>query len=502
MEEKRNDNCDLNDLENAASKNDLRVESSEGIVAEKLKGEEHNESHHRSSHHKSSHHRSSHHESKSSRSSKKHSTYKKSKKRKEPSIKMLTLWLALLTVLVCGLLFWLIELNSRLNEVSDKLVDLASGNKTAGTEDSSVVQEDVERIPLYVRNEAEAVIERVSDLQNENTVSFIAISDMHMKADDTRVTEGLEHVGQAMALIREGVKIDFAASLGDMTWGAKDTPYSTGVEEIKKASELLDYGFAGVPNFRLIGNHDLLMYGYENDGKYLNPSELYDLIGKYNEGAVFPQGQKEKGYCYRDFADAKLRVICLNLNEHQDMSVSDTFWENYVTPDQVEWFARTLDLSAKENADEWSVIILSHQPLCWGEAYSEMVEVLDSYVSGASGKVVMEGKEIAFNFEGKNSAQVIANVHGHLHNFKTNLVGSSRIPTIAVPNACFYRNNEYGTSYSYSEEIHNRYGEKNTYAKTASSAEETAFCVVTMDFKYRRIYATCYGAGYDREISF
>lgn len=459
------------------------------------------ESRHHSSHHHGSHHHSSRHKSSNGGRSKKHSTHKKAKKLKEPSIRTLTFWLAILTVVVGGLLFWNIDLSSRLADLSDKIVGISSANKEFSKDNVSDSQE-TESIPTYVKAEAKAVIKRVTELQNENTVSFIAVSDMHMKSDDERIIEGLEHAGQAMGLIREGVEIDFAVSLGDMTWGADKTPFNTGVAEIKKANEFINKGFEGIPNFRLIGNHDLLMYGYENDGKHLNSSELHGLIGKYNDGAAFPQGREEKGYFYRDFEDSKLRVVCLNLNEYKDGDSPDNFIGNYVTSEQVEWFAKTLDLSAKENSAEWKILLLSHQPLNWFEAYSKMTEIVDSYTNGSSGSVTVDGKEISFDFAGKNSAQIIANIHGHMHNFRTNILGTSRIPTVTVPNACFVRNNEYGTAYAYSDEIHNKYGEKTTYAKTAGSSKDTAFCVVTIDFKYRRIYATCYGAGYDREISF
>ena len=50
--------------------------------------------------------------------------------------------------------------------------------------------------------------------------------------------------------------------------------------------------------------------------------------------------------------------------------------------------------------------------------------------------------------------------------------------------------------------VKNKYGEKTTYEKTANSAEDTAFSVVTIDLKYNRIYVTNYGAGYDRDLSF
>ena len=75
------------------------------------------------------------------------------------------------------------------------------------------------------------------------------------------------------------------------------------------------------------------------------------------------------------------------------------------------------------------------------------------------------------------------------------------IQRIASPNGCFYRSNEYGengtTEYNGME-----FGETTTYDKTAGTAQDTAFCVVTIDLDESMVYADHYGAGYDRAVSF
>jgi hypothetical protein len=85
---------------------------------------------------------------------------------------------------------------------------------------------------------------------------------------------------------------------------------------------------------------------------------------------------------------------------------------------------------------------------------------------------------------------VIANFHGHLHSLYVTDISGTTVKRIAVPNACFGRNNEYGT-------------EATTYNKTDNgTGKNTAFNVVSIDLTKKIIYADCFGAGYDRIISY
>ena len=451
-------------------------------------GEDRHHHHHHHHHHSRSHH--------SGRKKKKHSTHKKVSKFKEPSIRVLTVWVAVLTLICVVLTIWNFELASSVRVSSDKIKAL-SANSGAYVENGSESDSSDEHIPGFVKNEAQKVVDSVAALQNEETISFIAVSDAHLKLDDERSLESIKHAGQAMKLIRDGLEIDFAVALGDMTWGANNTPIDTGIKEIEKVNEFIADGFDGIPNMRLIGNHDTLEQSSVKNGKVLDAADLYDVIGKYNEGAVFPAEQK--GYFYRDIDDAKLRLICLNTSE---IDIDESGIDLDIKPEQVKWLADSLDLSAKADAADWKILILSHHPLNWYETYAEMVDVLDAYSFGTAGSVNLEGVDVSFDFTGKNAAKIIANVHGHLHNYRTSTIGISKIPTVCIPNAAYNRNNEIGTLYSYSEDIKNKYGEKETYEKTENSADDTAFSVVTIDLKYNRIYVTNYGAGYDRDVSF
>ena len=364
----------------------------------------------------------------------------------------------------------------------------------------------------YVCLEAERVANEVRSHQNENTFSFIAISDMHYTEYWASIAESCLHAGQGMELVRQQVDIDFAVSLGDMTWGSSMDPIITtqemGVSEILQANLIIEKAFAGIPNFRLIGNHDNLVYNYTTNGAYLSGSELFPMFGAYNEGAVYPSDETD-GYCYRDFDEWKLRVICVNTTEDTANNPFDGT-NMYVSPAQIQWFADTLDMSEKENASEWSILIFSHAPV-EQMAATRMSEILEVYIEGTSYSGYYEGTLISCDYSGKNDATVIANVHGHNHNFQVDYLrkfnddqtATTPIPArrICVPNACYLRSNERGMNDG-PDLWDIEYGEEVTYEKTRDTPQDTAFSVFTIDPVEKKIYVTNYGAGYDREIDY
>lgn len=321
-------------------------------------------------------------------------------------------------------------------------------------------------VPDYVRAEAERVAKLVQSRQGANTVTFLACSDIHHSTVNNaeQMAETLTHLGQGMELACARVSIDFAACLGDSIWDASNETVENVQEAMREVNAALFPAFSGIPNFRLVGNHEV----HYNGAEQLTASQIFANTAAFNAGAVFGD-DRGGGYCYRDFEGMKLRVVCLNTSE------SDESGSFVVSSTQLEWLAETLDLSSLGSG--WRSIILSHIPLDWYGGGTSLLNV----VSAADG--------------------VICNIHGHIHNYLVGTLEGTNIPRIAIPNGCFYRTNEYGqngtTEYNGME-----FGEETTYDKTAGTAEDTAFCVVTIDFDNEVIYADHYGAGYDREVSF
>lgn len=328
---------------------------------------------------------------------------------------------------------------------------------------------EVDTIPDYVKTEAERLAKLVQSRQNANTITGIFCSDLHtapnMSTSDQQF-ESITHLGQAMSIIRKNIHIDFGAMLGDIVWDGGEN-VETALETTRFVNSCIADGFAGIPNFRTRGNHECL-YG---DSVGMTDEQIFANIGKYNTGNVFDKDNRLGGYCYRDFEDFKLRVICINSCENSTGAMA-------VSSKQNSWLASALDLSSKE--DGWGSIIVSHHPLDWNGSNSNVVNTI------------------------KNANGIICAFHGHVHGYKVDKITGTSITRIAIPNACFGRENEYGKNgkYEYTNTTTGEnieFGEETTYNKTANSSQDTAFCVVTIDRETGKVYADHYGAGIDRE---
>lgn len=353
-------------------------------------------------------------------------------------------------------------------------------------------------IPNYVKAEALAVSEKVKAVLKSDSIVFLAVSDFHhagaqVDGWQTNINAGNLHACMALkALAYVLPEIDFACMLGDITFGSKTTTEALLKSQIAEINGWLDEAYKGIPQFRTVGNHDTGEYSTLVGADY-----LYSVIGKYCEGAVY--GSTEYGYCYRDFADKKLRVICLNTCEGETTGGESA---SYVcSPAQRLWFAQTLyDVGSKSDAASWSVLVLAHYPLDYGGTYP-MSNIVKAYIEG--GSTTENGT--AVNFNGHNAAKFVANVHGHNHCFqfgKLHSVDNGKGTQfdawrMCTPNACFYRNNSgvttiYGISF----------GDPAPYDKTAGTGKDTAFNINVLNPSEQAIYSFCYGAGIDRTIGY
>ena len=347
-------------------------------------------------------------------------------------------------------------------------------------------------IPDYIKAEALKVAKKVQAVRTADSIVFVAASDAHQLDTSGDIVTGNKHAGMALKALAYALPgIDFCCYLGDYTWGASTTTIAEMKRHIAEISKNIDEAFHGIPQFRTVGNHDAGAYAVAQNGTTISDAELYQMIGKYCDGATF--GSTTAGYCYRDFGSKKLRVICLNTAENSE--------KEYVSDAQKLWFANTLKaVGAKAG---WNVLILSHHPLDWG-GVCILSNIVKAYVDGSS-ITVSSGNTV--NFSGSNSAAILAAIHGHVHCFKAaklNAIASGtgteyNVWRVATPNMCFARNNEYGTNGN-AEYYGIEFGETTTYSKTANSAKDTAFVVNVINPSQQKLYSYCYGAGYDREI--
>ena len=353
-------------------------------------------------------------------------------------------------------------------------------------------------IPDYVKAEALSVAEKVRRVLKDDSIVFAAVSDFHHTGPQTdgwqtNINAGNLHACMALKVLAYSLpRLDFACMLGDVTFGNAKTTTELMQAQFDAINGWLGEAWRDVPQFRTVGNHDTGEYS-----TLVGAAFLKNNIGKYNEGAVY--GSAEYGYCYRDFPDRKLRVICLNACEGETTGGASA--PKIFSDAQLMWFAETLsDVGGKADAAKWGILVLAHYPLDLGGAYPAG-NIVKAYVNG---EVAVVGGE-RINFQGKNAAKFIANVHGHNHCFQFGKLHSVENGKgtqfdawrMCTPNACFYRNNSgvvtmYGIPF----------GDPAAYDKTAGTGKDTAFNINVINPSEQVIYSFCYGAGTDRTIGY
>lgn len=353
-------------------------------------------------------------------------------------------------------------------------------------------------IPSYVKAEALAVVEKVKAVMKADSIVFLSVSDFHhtgtqVDSWQTNINAGNLHACQALKVLSYSLpQIDFACMLGDVTFGNAKTTTELMQQQFDQINGWLGEAWKNIPQLRTVGNHDTGEYSTLVGAQFLKNN-----IWKYNEGAVY--GSEEYGYCYRDFAEKKLRVICLNTCEGETVSGESAAY--CCSPEQLLWFAQTLyAVGSKADAAQWGIIVLGHYPLDLGGAYPTG-NIVKAYVAGES--TVQNG--VTVNFNGHNSAKFIANVHGHNHCFqfgKLHSVANGQGTEfdawrMCTPNACFYRNNSGVVTMNGIS-----FGDPAPHDKTAGTGKDTAFNVNVINPSEQVLYSFCYGAGIDRTIGY
>lgn len=363
-----------------------------------------------------------------------------------------------------------------------KGTDYWTSNDKAEIVDNLIEETGIDVIPDYVKTEAESVIDRILSAQGNRTFTFAVMSDMHY--GNSSYTDGIKHACQALKYIDERVKLDTIAVIGDYTDGYPSTNITDAMADFKGINTMLDkLRFA--PNIRQMGNHDY----YAN-----NIPITRRLIQYYSDDVVW--GSKIGGYFHKDYEDIKLRVICLNVNENNAIVDGKPTGNISISVEQCNWFISTLDISSKSDAEDWQILIISHQPLDWWCDNIRLPYIVNAYQKGTS----WSDSSVSCNFTGKNKAILIGNIHGHIHNLladamyngNANSGTKTKVFRLATPNACYGRENEYGGVWN----------ETTTHTKTQNSAKDTSFVVYCIDLDTTTINAVCYGAGYDRALDY
>ena len=352
-------------------------------------------------------------------------------------------------------------------------------------------------IPTYVKDEALSVAAKVKNVQNANTLTFFVISDPHHCASQSdgwaaQTNESNLHAMMGAKILAYALDADFSVFNGDFTFGNSATTADQLKEQVGEIKKWFGEAFRGIPQFFTVGNHDTGEYNQLVGAEYC----MSEIMGA-SDATAFGSENIGKPYYY-DLTDKKVRIICLNTCEGE-MNGTDVY---AISDGQLEWFANTLkDVGGKSDASAWGIIVIGHYPLDLGGARF-LSDVLYQYIQGGT----YTRNSVSVNFAGSNGATFIGNFHGHTHCLKSDKLhyyNNGTTPTaydahrLATPAMSFYRNNEY-TSAVYGVV----FGEDTNYNKTADTGDDTAFCVNVVDPVEQVIYSICYGAGYDRTISY
>ncbi len=380
-----------------------------------------------------------------------------------------------------------------------KVLELYGADSTSG-----------EDIPAYIKAEADGVIDRLIENQGDHSFTFIGMSDFHYQnyaekypgtIEDS--VDNLKRASKAAAYIMGRIHVDAVATLGD------NGAFGEGTERQlvyahrwhRQINEILGMTQQpGVVDFRTPGNHDRMG---ANDTAIMPDSAIYRYITGYNrQNTCF---NVPGGWCYHDFTGHKLRVIMLNTAECEGKSRFNIHSGYHISNEQYHWLINALDMSGKEDAGEWQILILSHHRADDYQVTSDgstteyiLPNILNAYKTGGSysAEITSDGISVSCDFSEKNQARLIGQIHGHHHNYKYGHLnlgaqGNTETDIIAVgtPTTSFVTDG-------------NDDNDGNVYTSVKDTATETAFCVYSIDLDTHKIHAIHYGNGVDREINY
>lgn len=345
-----------------------------------------------------------------------------------------------------------------------------------------------------------------------NHLIFGAVSDVHINntnsTTEARTKKSVNHASFALEKVGVFTGCDFIVHLGDNSEETHIDPTITssdcGMENAVYAINALKPALERLPSFNLVGNHD----------KTNDTQNQHDLIGIHNDFDV-TASTVIRGFGYKDYTDKKVRVICLNTCDYLNTSGGCA-----LSYEQKDFLMRALDLSAKTNSEEWQILLLSHIPLDWNGGdynfYSDLQTILKAYEDGTMASITVNssyaknetpnnystysGGKLVYDYTGKNSARIIANIHGHVHTNRVSKIANTNIARVATANANPNGNKieSYPTYGDYSISSN----EAEIIEKEDGTEKDTSVTFYFIDLDEEVIYSFGYGADIDRTISY
>lgn len=346
-------------------------------------------------------------------------------------------------------------------------------------------------VPQYIIDEANRVAEKVRNEQTGTSITFIAVSDMHYNVDDETIQKALSDMANGIKELAKQIRIDFYTTFGDEIYRLRENGnFEKGKAEIISMTKLLNNCMTFDKQIRLVGNHDP---NAEGSSGYFTANQLNSFIGLYSNVLIkneeFPYG----GIGFYDIERQKIRIIALNTSLYEQNSTPTQQQTQYSFGlRQAQWLCQMLDISAKQDANDWQIIVMSHINIDTTEHAAAIGKYSSVFAAYENGTTWTDGA-YSYNFSGKNIAKLALYINGHWHQYRVKnvnhitsggtLVSVLSMANLYVPNALPDRD------YESMDGI--------TYTKTTNTQSSTAFQVITLDPVSKTVYAIHYGAGID-----
>lgn len=355
-----------------------------------------------------------------------------------------------------------------------------------------------EEYPLYIEKAVCDAVGRIQKVQNEHTVSFAFMTDIHYALNENH-TVRFQRTMRAYREIAKRTGVDFLILGGDYTnEGCKEYKMQT----FRELRALL----GGNGYFPVNGNHDdgsIWDQSYiqaERSENHLTHTELYTLFYNHlpKSRVEFDAENHSLYYLYNDLS-SKTRYIFMDTGDVPYLYGTDGKLKYggqhlfAMSQRQIDWLTGT---ALRFDEEGWSVIFVSHALLLPEEEehpapISENLEIVRRIVTA-----YQNGEKCRFEF-GKGDffrtirgdfdeycrAKVIGMFCGHEHFDEVAYYGS--VPIVVTQNAVMY----------------DKKGGKNT-KRTDGTASELLFDIVTVDKQAGTITTVRIGAGEDRVIRY
>lgn len=357
--------------------------------------------------------------------------------------------------------------------------------------------ENSKNITDYVNEESKLVVNKIKNIHTSDTLSFAFITDSHAYTTTGNFT-GLYNAYNSISLIsKELGHLSCCVSGGDNTTerAKKEDKYAT-MHVYKSLIDMLT-----IPKWICKGNHDdgsISDWAKDSNGTYTNKitdDEMYVEYNKNNEYGSFITNINDKSgqYSYIDFPNNAIRIYCLN---SVDVTANEAgqhlfkYGEN-----QISWVKQTL-LSMPKN---YNVLFITH--VCPVNLNDEgFTKTGDDYVKDNSGLQMFDISKAIKNHTAingldmsKNTGDFIAWICGHTHkDYDAIKDGILFVSTMQSANQEEGKIG-YGTAVA---------KDGNTYYNIPDTADETAYDIFTINPISKKIYATRYGVGTDREWTY